>query len=91
MDTLIVTISSHGIYWYIGEAGILLEITGAWYIVQASFRARRHIQNIFRGWEGLKEIPQLKKVLQNQANTELIGFLLLGTGMVMQFIGGFSG
>lgn len=90
MNNLIETLSSHGFYWYIAETGILLEIIGAWYIVQASFRARRRIQSMFRGWEGLKEVPKVKEILQNQAKTELIGFMLLGTGLVMQFVGGFG-
>ena len=44
---------------------------------------------MFKGLQGLKEIPHLKKVLRNQARTEIIGFVLLGTGLVMQFASGF--
>ena len=81
--------ADHTLLWYLGEAGILLEIIGAWYMVQANFRARRYIQGMFKGLQGLKEIPHLKKVLQNQARTEIIGFVLLGTGLIMQFASGF--
>jgi hypothetical protein len=44
---------------------------------------------MFRGWDGFKEIPRLVEVLQNQAKTEMIGFFLLGTGLLMQFVAGF--
>jgi hypothetical protein len=44
---------------------------------------------MFRGWEGFKEIPHIKQVLQNQARTETIGFFLLGSGLLMQFAAGF--
>jgi hypothetical protein len=82
-------LQSHSLTWYLQEAGILLEIMGAWYMVQATFRARRRITNMFRGWEGFKEIPHIKQVLQNQARTETIGFFLLGSGLLMQFAAGF--
>lgn len=81
---------NHSVYWYVSQTGILLEIIGAWYMVQATFRARRRIQNMFRRWDGFKEIPHLKAVLQNQAKTETIGFCLLGTGLIMQFVAGFG-
>jgi len=83
-------LASHSLLWYLGEAGILLEIAGAWYMVQANVRARRRIQSLFRGWEGLRELPHIKKVLQNQARTEIIGFAMLGVGLVMQFTAGFA-
>ena len=85
----ITVLVSHSIFWYVGEAGILLEILGAWYMVQATFRARRRVQGMFSGWDGFKEIPRLVEVLQNQAKTEMIGFFLLGTGLLMQFVAGF--
>ncbi len=88
---MITQLMSHSLPWYLQEAGILLEIVGAWYMVQATFRARRRITNMFSGWEGFKEIPRLKQVLQNQARTETIGFFLLGTGLVMQFVAGLAG
>ena len=90
-ETEVMTLlAGHDALWYIGEAGILLEMVGAWYMVQATFRARRRIQGMFRGWEGFKEIPHVKDILQNQARTETIGFFLLGSGLVMQFISGFG-
>ena len=88
VDAMTVLVS-HSIFWYVGEAGILLEMVGAWYMVQATFRARRRVRGMFRGWEGFKEIPRLVEVLQNQAKTEMIGFFLLGTGLLMQFVAGF--
>lgn len=79
------------IYWLIAEAGILLEIVGAMYIVLGSWRARRQIDRIFRGIEGLFEIRKVRDILQNQARMELNGFLFLSSGLIMQFVGGFGG
>jgi hypothetical protein len=67
-------LANHGIFWYIGVAGILLEIVGAWYMVQATFRARQRIQGMFQAWDGFKEMLLIKEVLQSQARTETIGF-----------------
>ena len=40
-DTNLMTLlASHSLSWYLQEAGILLEIIGAWYMVQATFRER---------------------------------------------------
>ena len=78
------------IFWLVAEAGILLEIIGALYIVLGSFRARRQIEHMFRGLEGLREIRKIRDILKNQARMELNGFLFLSSGLIMQFIGGFG-
>jgi uncharacterized membrane protein len=77
-------------FWLATQVGILLEIVGALYIVLGSFRARRKIDFIFKGFEGLKELRNIRDILRNQARMELIGFLFLSSGLIMQFIGGFS-
>ena len=61
-------------FWFIGEAGILLEIVGAVYIVLGSYRARKQIDQMFRGLQGLREIPKIRDILRNQARMELNGF-----------------
>lgn len=79
------------LFWIMTEIGILLEIVGAVYIVRGSFLARRQIQRIFSGLEGLREIRHIRDILHNQARMELNGFLFLSAGLIMQFIGGFAG
>lgn len=79
------------VFWLVTELGILLEIVGAVYIVLGSLRARRKIDRMFHGLEGLLEIRNIREILQNQARMELNGFLFLSTGLIMQFIGGFNG
>ena len=76
-------------FWFLSEAGILLEIVGAVYITLGSYRARRKINNIFQGLDGLRELLRIRDILQSQARMELIGFLFLSSGLIMQFIGGF--
>lgn len=78
------------LFWLITELGILLEIVGAVYIVVGSLRARKLIDRMFRGLEGLLEIRNVRDILQNQARMELVGFLFLSTGLIMQFLGGFG-
>ncbi len=77
-------------YWFIAQFGLLLEVTGALYIVVASLIARRRVQRLFFGWQGLKEIPKVLETIQNQAKTEIVGFLILAAGLVLQFLGGFG-
>ena len=77
-------------FWLIGEAGILLEIVGAVYIVLGSYRARKQIDHMFRGLQGLREILKIRDILKNQARMELNGFLFLSGGLIMQFIAGFG-
>ncbi|MDJ0926224.1 MAG: hypothetical protein QNJ73_01130 [Gammaproteobacteria bacterium] len=77
-------------YWVIAQCGILLEIFGALYIFVASISAHRQIERIFRGLDGWKEIPKLVATIQHQTRTDITGFALLGSGLIMQFIGGFG-
>ena len=82
--------SEHSL-WFLAETGILLEIVGAVYITLGSYRARKKINGMFRGIQGLRELPRIRDILENQARMELIGFLFLSSGLIMQFIGGFGG
>ncbi len=77
-------------FWLITEVGILLEIVGAVYIVVGSLRARTRIDRIFRGIEGLLGIAKIRDILQDQTRMELVGFLFLSAGLIMQFVGGFG-
>ncbi len=75
-------------FWLTTEFGILLEIVGAVYIVLGSLRARSKIDQMFKGFEGLLEIRNIREILRSQARMEFNGFLFLSTGLIMQFIGG---
>lgn len=84
------TLATRDIFWYLNEIGILLEIVGALYIVLGSYRARGRIRKMFDGFQGLKELTQIREVLRDQAKMELYGFLFLGGGLILQFISGFG-
>jgi hypothetical protein len=78
------------VLWGIGQFGILLEILGAGIIVLSAFLSRRQM----RGLGGTSDmigdsVEALIKVVKRQFNGEFIGFLLLGLGLLMQFMGGF--
>lgn len=76
-------------YWYINQAGIILEVIGALLIVLSSFSTRKIIKDIPNSYDAdLATI--LRDVISKQAFTELKGFGLLAIGLIMQFIGGFS-
>lgn len=76
--------------WLTGQLGIVLEVFGAGYIVYSAFRSKKHICDL---GSSIGEISQtvnsLIKVISSQFRNELIGFFLLGVGLVLQFVGGF--
>lgn len=76
-------------YWYINQAGILLEVIGALLIVVSAFRTRNKIKDVSDTWDA-ELATKLRDIISNQAFTELKGFGLLAFGLVMQFIGGFG-
>jgi len=76
--------------WVLGQFGILLEISGALYIAAASVSLHKKIERLFVGIWGLRELPRIVESIQNQARSDITGFLLLAAGLLMQFIGNFS-
>ncbi len=76
--------------WILGQFGILLEIAGALYIAAASYSIHQRIGRLFFDIWGLREIPTIVKTMQNQAKSDITGFLLLAGGLVLQFIGNFA-
>ena len=74
----------------IGQFGILLEFAGALLIVVAAFRNRKKVENLNSTWEGIGHLDEVREAIESQAITEFRGFLLLGIGLALQFIGGFS-
>jgi hypothetical protein len=77
------------IFWYINQAGIILEIVGALLIVLSAFKTRNKIKDIPDSYEA-DLTAKVRDIISNQAFTELKGFGLLAIGLVMQFIGGFG-
>ncbi len=78
------------LFWFLGQIGLLLEIIGALYIAVSSISIHQKISKLFFDLWGFREIPRLVATIQNQARTDITGFLLLASGLVMQFIGNFG-
>lgn len=76
--------------WVLGQFGILLEIGGALYIANSSFSVHQRIGRVFVDIWGIREIPSIVSTMQNQAKTDIRGFLLLAGGLLLQFIGNFG-
>ncbi len=79
--------------WLVGQAGIILEVLGAAYIVISAYRSKKEISKIDKpeSFGGVGETSILMVSLtKNQFKNEIIGFSLLGIGLVMQFAGGFN-
>ena len=74
----------------VGQFGILLEFVGALIIVVAAFRNRKKVENLNSTWEGIEYLDEVREAIQGQAITEFRAFFLLGIGLALQFIGGFS-
>jgi hypothetical protein len=75
--------------WLVGQFGIVLELFGALVIVVAAFRQRKKVAGINSTWAG-QDLDAIREAIQGQAITEVRGFLLLGIGLALQFVGGFS-
>jgi hypothetical protein len=77
-------------FWTLGQLGILLEIGGALYIALSSIGIHRSIGRLFVDIFGIREIPRIIETMQNQARTDITGFLLLAGGLLLQFVGNFG-
>ena len=77
-------------FWYIGQFGLLLEIIGALYIALSSVAIHQRISRLFSNLWGFREIPKLVAMMQNQARTDITGFLVLASGLMLQFVGNFG-
>ena len=78
------------ILWAVGQTGILMEVCGALYIAIVSVSVHSRVRRLFSNFDGWMELPGLVAEVRQQAKTDIIGFLLLATGMMLQFIGGFA-
>ena len=77
--------------WWIGQAGILLEIVGAGYIVFGALKNKDKVAKVGTTWESLEHLPEIGLAIQRLATTEFRGFLVFATGLVLQLVGGFDG
>jgi hypothetical protein len=79
-------------FWVIGQVGIVFEIVGAGCIVRSAFRSRKAMrglgQNVGYMDNSSNTVEELVSVVKKQYTTELIGFIILGLGLCLQFIGG---
>jgi hypothetical protein len=73
-------------FWTLGQ----LEIGGALYIALSSIAIHRSIGRLFVDIFGIREIPRIMETMQNQARTDIRGFLLLAGGLLFQFVGNFG-
>ena len=76
--------------WIISQFGILLEAAGALYIVLSAVELHERIGRLFLDIWGIREIPRIVGMMQNQTKTDIRGFLLLAGGLLLQFIGNFG-
>jgi hypothetical protein len=76
--------------WLVGQFGILMELTGALYIALVSISIHSRVRRLFSNFDGWMELPQLVAEVRQQARTDIVGFLLLAAGLLLQFIGGFA-
>ena len=68
------------------EIGIILEILGAPILVCCAFWTRHRIHHVEDTWDS--DLPtKLRDIIANQAWTELFGFGLLASGLILQLSG----
>jgi len=81
-----------GYLWYVGQAGICIEIVGAgfgvWFALDTRLRWRKLNPGSYGGMgEGLAE---MKVEFLSQYPKQLAAFGLLAIGLALQFIGNFA-
>lgn len=80
-------------YWLLGQIGILLEMSGALFIAVESFVTHSRIRKLVFGifaLDGLREVPKLARTVKTQTRADIVGFLLLAMGLLLQLIGNFG-
>lgn len=67
-----------------------MELSGALYIAIVSVSVHSRVRRLFSNFDGWMELPRLVAEVRQQAKTDIIGFMLLASGLLLQFIGGFG-
>ncbi len=75
----------------LGLAGIVLELIGAAYMVYEAYKSRKSLEGIDpKAFGGVGEMAeQTHGIISGQVKNEIIGFSLLGIGLLMQFASSF--
>lgn len=77
--------------WFVGQAGIALEIFGAGLIVYFAYTAKRKVSRLTTDIDHIQEaVDTVLDEVGSQFKKQIAGFLLLGLGLIMQFIGNFA-
>ena len=75
-------------YWYIGQGGILLEIVGAGMVVFYAYKARVRVAQLHTDLDHIQEaVDSVLGEVRSQFLKQVVGFLLLAAGLIMQFVG----
>ena len=78
---------SHAYDWWFNQAGVLLQLVGAFFLVVAGFRTRSALKDIPDSWDADLAV-KLRDSLAEQAFTGLYGFLFLAAGLLSQLVAG---
>lgn len=74
--------------WYIGQAGILLEIAGAALIVFHAYSSKRSAEHLRADLDHIEEaVNTVRDEIKSQFKKQVVGFILFGAGLAMQFAG----
>ena len=75
----------------VGQIGIVLEFLGAGYLVCSALSSKKEMHGLKSTIDSIDDaMSRLIGVVKDQFQKELIGFILLAIGLVMQFLSGFA-
>ena len=78
-------------YWLLGQSGILVELTGAGYLVWCSLDTKRRLESQKVTYDGaFIALEEVLRISVEQFRQQVRGFLVLALGLVMQFGGNFN-
>jgi hypothetical protein len=78
--------------WLVGQAGIAIELVGAAFIVWCSYRTKRTMENQTVTYDGFAlALQELLTASVRQFRDQVWGFLMIATGLMMQFVSGLKG
>ena len=78
--------------WYLGQGGIVVEILSALWIVYSAYDVRLKVRGKRTDLDHLEEALQaVLDEVTSQFKKQLLGFVVLTAGLLMQFAGNFQG
>lgn len=76
--------------WFIGQAGIILEVIGAGLVVYFAYGAKKKIHHLKTDLDKIQEaVDSILEDVGSQFRKQAVGFILLLLGLAMQFVGNF--